>query len=133
MPGDWFRNEAIANMKDQQLTTMSRFAFACNYSPAGSDEAPLVNLAKEVYGRDPSSSSTVEMAFIRRIFSEAYVNVASDIKSKAESTDETPIRKLAPAERSERLKQQQQRLKGINNLWTSGAWGQPHRQMHIHL
>ena len=105
-----FEDEAIANMKDQQLTTMSRFAFACNYSPAGTDEAPLVNLAKEVYGKDPS---TVEMVFIRRIFNEAYVNVASDIKSKAESTDETPIRKLAPAERSERLKQQQ-RLRGIN-------------------
>ena len=56
-----FEDEAIANMKDQQLTTMSRFAFACNYSPAGTDEAPLVNLAKEVYGKDPS---TVEMAFI---------------------------------------------------------------------
>ena len=106
-----FEDEAIDNMKNQQLTTMSRFAFACNYSPAGTDEAPLVNLAKEVYGKDPS---TVEMAFIRRIFNEAYVNVASDIKSKAESTDETPIRKLAPAERSERLKQQQQRLRGIN-------------------
>ena len=56
-----FEDEAIDNMKNQQLTTMSRFAFACNYSPAGTDEAPLVNLAKEVYGKDPS---TVEMAFI---------------------------------------------------------------------
>ena len=106
-----FEEQAITNMKDKQLTTMSRFAFACNYSPAAVDEAPLLGLAREIYAKDPS---TVEMAFVRRLFNEAYVNVASDIKAKAESTDETPIRRLAPAERAERLKQQQQRLKGIN-------------------
>ena len=69
------------------------------------DETPLVNLLKEIYGR---ASRTIEMSFIRRIFNEVYVNVISDIKSKAESTDDTPIRRLAPAERSERLKQQQE-------------------------
>ena len=106
-----FDDDTILNMKTQKLTTMSRFAFSCNYAPGAVDEAPLVNLAKEIYSRAPS---TVEMSFIRRAFNEAYVNVASDIKSKAESTDETPIRRLAPAERSERLKQQQDRLKGIN-------------------
>lgn len=106
-----FEDDAIANMKTHKLTTMSRFAFACNYSPAATDEAPLTELAKEIYGKAPS---TVEMSFIRRLFNEAYVNVASDIKAKAESTDETPVRKLAPAERNERLKQQQVRLKGLN-------------------
>ena len=106
-----FDDDVVTNMKAKQLTTMSRFAFACNYSPSGVDESPLVALAKEIYGKDPS---TIEMSFVRRIFNEAYVNVASDIKSKAESTDETPIRRLAPAERAERLKQQQNRLKGIN-------------------
>ena len=106
-----FDDDVLANMKAQQLTTMSRFAFACNYAPSGVDEAPLVKLAKEIYSRDPS---TVEMSFACRIFNEAYVNVASDIKSNAESTDETPIRRLAPAERADRLKQQQIRLKGIN-------------------
>lgn len=106
-----FDEDSIVKLKDKQLTTMSRFAFACNFAPANSDETPLVNLAKEIYGRDVS---TVEMSFVRRVFNEAYVNVASDIRSKAESTDETPVRRLAPAERAERLKQQQRRLKGIN-------------------
>lgn len=93
-----FDDDTITNLRAKKLTTMSRFAFSW-----------LVNL----YGRAPS---TVEMSFTRRIFNEAYVNVASDIKSKAESTDDTPIRRLAPAERSDRLKQQQDRLKGI---WSS--------------
>ena len=90
---------------------MSRFACACNFAPASTDETPLVNLAKETYASDVS---TVEMSFVCRLFNEAYVNVASDIRSKAESTDEAPVRRLAPAERAERLKQQQTRLKGIN-------------------
>lgn len=106
-----FDEDSISKLRDKQLTTMSRFAFACNYAPASADETPLINLAKEIYARD---ISTVEMSFVRRIFNEAYVNVASDIRSKAESTDETPVRRLAPAERAERLKQQQNRLRGIN-------------------
>lgn len=106
-----FDDDTITNLRAKKLTTMSRFAFSCNYAPGSVDETPLVNLSREVYGRAPS---TVEMSFIRRIFNEAHVNVASDIKSKAESTDDTPIRRLAPAERSDRLKQQQDRLKGIN-------------------
>eukprot|EP00435_Cladocopium_sp_Y103_P070421 s975_g35.t1 len=106
-----FDEDTIKNMKDKKLTTMSRFAFSCNYAPGSVDEEPLAKLAKEIFGRE---YSTVEMSFVRRMFNEAYVNVASDIKAKAESTDDMPVRKLAPAERSERLKQQQQRLKGLN-------------------
>eukprot|EP00435_Cladocopium_sp_Y103_P016455 s357_g4.t1 len=106
-----FDEDTIKNMKAKKLTTMSRFAFSCNYAPGAVDEEPLAKLAKEIFGRD---YSTVEMSFVRRMFNEAYVNVASDIKAKAESTDDMPVRKLAPAERSERLKQQQQRLKGLN-------------------
>ena len=106
-----FDEDSITKLKAKQLSTMSRFAFACNFAPASTDETPLVNLAKEIYARDVS---TVEMSFVRRLFNEAYVNVASDIRAKAESTDETPVRRLAPAERAERLKQQQARLRGVN-------------------
>ena len=56
-----FDDDVVTNMKAKQLTTMSRFAFACNYSPAGVDESPLVALAKEIYGKDPS---TIEMSSI---------------------------------------------------------------------
>ena len=104
-------NDTIQNMKAEQLTTMSRFAFSYNYAPGATDETPLIALAKEIFSK---GTSTVEMSFIRRKFNEAYVNVASDIQAKAESTDDAPVRRLAPAERSERLKQQQDRLKGIN-------------------
>ena len=51
---------------------------------------------------------------MRRLFNESYANVASDIKARTEATDETPARRLAPAERASRLKDQQLRLAGIS-------------------
>ncbi|CAK8986071.1 unnamed protein product [Durusdinium trenchii] len=93
------------------LDTMSKFAFASNFQPGATDETPLVNLTKDFLSRSPT---TVEMSCIRRLFSESYANVASDIKSRVEASDDTPARRLAPAERAERLKQQQRRLIGVN-------------------
>ena len=93
------------------LDTMSKFAFASNFQPGATDETPLVNLTKDFLGKSPT---TVEMSCIRRLFSESYANVASDIKSRVEASDDTPARRLAPAERAERLKQQQRRLIGVN-------------------
>ena len=54
------------------------------------------------------------MACIRRLFSEAYSTIAADIRSKVEASDEAAVKKLAPAERSQRLYEQQQRLSGLD-------------------
>ena len=85
--------------------------FACNYAPGVSDERPLVALATKVLGTDPT---TEEMACVRRLFSEAYSTIAADIRSKVETSDEAAVKKLAPAERSQRLRDQQLRLAGID-------------------
>ena len=90
---------------------MAKFEFACHFSPGSADEAPLIQLAKEIMKRAPS---TVEMSCVRRLFSESYANVAADIKNSVEATDDMPTRRLAPAERAERLRLQQQRLSGVN-------------------
>ena len=93
------------------LNTLGTFAFACNYAPGAADERPLVTLATNVLGNAPS---TKEMACIRRLFSEAYSTIAADIRTKVEATDEALVKKLAPAERSQRLKDQQARLTGLD-------------------
>ena len=54
------------------------------------------------------------MACIRRLFSEAYSSIAADIRSKVEATDDTVVKRLAPAERSQRLRDQQARLSGLD-------------------
>ena len=93
------------------LSTMGTFAFACNYTPGSADHRPLVTLATNVLGAAPS---TKEMACIRRLFSEAYSTIAADIRSKEEASDKALVKKLAPAERSQRLHEQQQRLSGLD-------------------
>ena len=103
------------------LNTMGTFAFACNYAPGVSDERPLVALATKVLGVDPT---TKEMACVRRLFSEAYSTIAADIRSKVEASDEAAVKKLAPAERSQRLRDQQLRLAGIDPVtrWWTNVW-----------
>ena len=95
----------------QKGNIMGTFAFAWNYAPRAADERPLTTLAANVLGVAPS---TKEMACIRRLFSEAYSTIAADIRSKVEASDEAAVKKLAPAERSQRLYEQQQRLSGLD-------------------
>ena len=114
--GFWFLEIGLSDanydaFNAEGLNTLGTFAFACNYAPGASDERPLVNLATNVLGNAPS---TKEMACIRRLFSEAYSTIAADIRTKVEACDEASVKKLAPAERSQRLKDQQARLAGLD-------------------
>ena len=95
---------------DEGLNTMATFAFSCNYAPGSSDEAAFVEMIKKTLSREPSM---LELSCLRRPFNESYANIASDIRARTEQTDETPARRLAPAERSDRLREQQKRLVGI--------------------
>ena len=105
-------DEAVFRSFDRDgINTMATFAFSCNYAPGANSDAPLVEVIKKVIGRDPT---TLEMSVARRLFNESYAHVASDIKSQVEQTDETATRRLAPAERADRLKIQQTKLSGIS-------------------
>ncbi len=93
------------------FTTMALFAFSCNYSPGASTDKPFLDMIADTLGRDPSA---LEVSILRRLFSESYANVAADTRCQTEQTHETAARKLAPAERAERLRMQQERLPGLN-------------------
>ena len=92
-------------------TTMARFAFSCSYAPGAASDRPFVDMVKETLGRDPTA---LESSILRRLFSESYANVAADIKNQTEQTEDTSTRKLAPAERAQRLSDQQARLAGLS-------------------
>jgi len=94
-----FESDVIEQITNHGLDTMAKFAFACHFSPGSADESPLIQLAKEIMRRAPS---TVEMSCVRRLFSESYANVAADIKNSVEATDDMPTPRLAPAERESR-------------------------------
>ena len=95
---------------DKGFSTMATFAFACQYTPSSSSDRALIEMIKDTLGRD---ATPLETSLLRRLFAESYANVAADIKSQTEQSEDTPARKLAPAERAQRLKDQQGRLKGL--------------------
>ena len=97
-------------LKDKGYKTMALFAFSCNYAPGAASDKPFTDMIAACFQREPTA---VELSILRRLFNESYANVAADIRSQVEQTDESTSRKLAPAERAERLKEQQQRLVGI--------------------
>ena len=82
-------------LKDKGYSSMALFSFSCNYSPGASSDDAFISMIKDTLGRDRTA---VEVSILRRLFSESYANVAADIKSQIEQTDETATRKLAPAE-----------------------------------
>eukprot|EP00439_Symbiodinium_sp_Y106_P071017 s5691_g12.t1 len=90
---------------------MATFAFCCHFNPSASDEKPLTDLVARVLGAPPSLK---EMSCFRRLFAEAYATVASDIRAQVEATEDSSIKKLAPVDRAERLREQQARLKGLD-------------------
>lgn len=101
-------DDVIKLFKDGGLGNL---AFATSYVPGSSDDAPFVELVKKILGRD---GTVGEMAMIRRLFNESYAATSAEMKTLVEQTDETPTRRLAPAERAERFAAQEKRLKGIN-------------------
>eukprot|EP00435_Cladocopium_sp_Y103_P057169 s612_g19.t1 len=86
---------------------MGKLAFASSYVPGASDDSQFVDLVKKAIKRDPTLG---ELSGLRRLFSESYAATAAEMKSIVEQTDETPNRRLAPAERSESFEAQQKRL-----------------------
>ena len=96
--------------KDKGFKTMALFAFSCNSSPGAISDKAFIDMIKDVLAREPTP---LELSILRRLFNESYANVAADIKSSVEATEDTVSRKLAPADRAERLKSQQARLKGL--------------------
>ncbi|CAE7829729.1 unnamed protein product [Symbiodinium sp. CCMP2592] len=104
-------DESFAKLEAEGLTTMATFAFCCHFNPSATDEKPLTDLVTKVLGAAPSLK---EMSCFRRLFAEAYATVASDIRAQVEATEDSSIKKLAPADRAERLREQQARLKGLD-------------------
>eukprot|EP00435_Cladocopium_sp_Y103_P071504 s1184_g37.t1 len=102
--------DVITLFKNGGIATLGNLAFSSSYVPGSSDDSSFVELVKKVLGRDGTIG---EMSKIRRIFNEAYAATSAEMRTLVEQNDETPTRKLAPAERAERFSAQQKRLKGI--------------------
>ena len=102
--------DVLKMIVDKGYRNMAMFAFSCNYSPGASTDKPFLDMIAATLGREPNPA---ELSILRRLFKESYANVAADIESQVKQTDESVSRRLAPAERADRLKNQQQKLRGL--------------------
>ena len=55
-----------------------------------------------------------QLSCLRRLFAESCAVIASDIKGQVEASDDQPVKRLAPADRAQRLADQRKRLAGLN-------------------
>ena len=101
----------MGKLKTAGLQTMAEYAFCCNFAPGSSDEKPFADVMTTVFGTAPDIRL---MSRLRRLFSESYSAVAAEMKSKVESTDDSPAKRLAPADRAVRMSEQQARLSGMS-------------------
>lgn len=58
-------DDVCAKFKGEDLDTMAKFAFACNYAPGASDDSAFKELMTKILGREPS---LVEGACMRRLY-----------------------------------------------------------------
>ena len=93
------------------VSTYGALAFITAYRPGQSDEQPFLQSFGTVMGRAPSNP---ELILLRRLFFEACTLAVIDIQQKAQRDDASEPVRLAIAERSSRLADQQLRLKGIH-------------------
>ena len=102
--------DVLKMIVDKGYRNMAMFACSCNYSPGASTDKPFLDMIAATLGREHNPA---ELSILRRLFNESYANVAADIESQVKQTDESVSRRLAPAERADRLKNQQQKLRGL--------------------
>ena len=93
------------------FTTMGRFAYSCSYTPGAADEAPFTALLTSIF---PNVAVGQEVkAILRRLFFESYTIAAGELRQQLERTEETPPRRLAPADRASRYSAQVTSLPGL--------------------
>ena len=76
---------------------MSQLAFIRSYTPGSGDEAPLIAAFQALFTR---SATVAEKASFRRVVSEPYAALTSQMRQQVERFDDTVGRKVTKAERN---------------------------------
>lgn len=104
--------DELRHIKEANVNTFGKFAFAANYTPGQADEQPLMLLISRVCDADPPPSERVPL--VRRLFYESYTLANADLRSRIEQREGDPPRCLAQAERASRYADQVARLSGLD-------------------
>ena len=102
--------ECLEKLVAAGLNTMSSLAFSRNYAPGNANDGPFLDLLTNVLGE----VDVGQKSCMRRLFAESYSAVAADIRTQVDAGEDSAPRKLAPANRAQRLREQQARLTGLS-------------------
>ena len=110
-----FSLEEIQRFQAKGWNTYAKFAFSCAYQVGNANEAPLIEVAKHICNVSGEQEVPSDrMTLIRWLFFESYTMAAAHMKKTVESTADAPPRHLTGPERSQRYKEQAQRLSGLS-------------------
>ena len=107
-----FNEAELTKLDTLGYNTYGRLAFAANYVPGTTDDAPLLKLGADITDTDPPPAK--RMTLVRRLVFESYALASADVRSKVDRRDEDAPRRLAQAERASRHEEQKGRLTGLD-------------------
>ena len=105
--------DVVKILTDQGYTTHGKLAFAIGGSPSTTKDSDVQTWVERLLGREPDG---FELACLRRLIFESHTITLSDMQRRVEPSiadNLVPLRKLPPAERVSRQKEQEKRLAGI--------------------
>ena len=100
----------IMKTPEFDLTTLGKFAFACNYQPGASDDSKFIALVAKLTGSGASEPPPARVTAFRWLHFEAYTLAAAEMKATVEARGTEAPRVLALPERSVRYTEQQERM-----------------------
>ena len=100
----------VTQLENAGITTFAGFAYATTYQPGQVDDAPLIRFLTTAFGAAPNPETS---ASCRRLFLESHTLALEDLKSRLDRSESTEARTVPLAEKMERIRQQQARLRGV--------------------
>ncbi len=100
----------VTALERSGITTFAGFAYATTYQPGQADDAPLLTFLATSFGARPDAGTA---ASCRRLFLESHTLALEDLKSRLDRSESTEARTIPLAEKMERIRQQQTRLRGV--------------------
>ena len=101
--------EFAATFLKMGFTTHADFAFSSRWTPASTDDVPLLELAKKILGADEHP----RLPALRRLLFEASTLVAADMNLRVGKTDDDAPRKMPQPERAARWASLSKRLAAL--------------------
>ena len=104
-------SEDIEALSTAGINSYATYAYCCNFQPGQSDDTSLTQFLTAALGAEPPAAA---ISKLRRLYFEAHALSLEDLKSRADRSESSEARVIPLAEKMDRIRQQQERLRGIS-------------------